>query len=69
MKNHSKPKLDPFHYHEAMDRTHVIMDMIDSHLIQHPVLKLEQEPRRMVEEAQNLLFKAYQLIGNKDVEI
>ena len=59
----SKPKLDEYHYHEAADRLHVIMDTIDDHLIQHPVLKLDIEPRRLVEQAQTLLFEAYQMIG------
>ena len=61
----SKPKLDDYHYHEAMDRAHVVMEMIDAHLIQHPVFKLETEERRLVEDAQLLIMEAYQKLGTK----
>ena len=61
-------ELDDFHYHEALDRIHVIMDTIDVHLIQHPVLKLETEVKDLVEEAQTKLWHAYQIIGNINKE-
>ena len=57
-------ELDDFHYHEALDRLHVIMDTIDNHLIQHSVLKLETEVKELVDEVQNKLWEAYQIIGN-----
>ena len=59
----AKDKLDQFHYHEALDRLHVIMSTIDDHLIQHPVCKLEKEVGNKVEEAFTLLFQAYQEVG------
>lgn len=59
-----KPQLDSYHFHEASDRLSIIMDMIDSHLIQHPVMKLNDQPRRLVEKSQELLIEAYQQIGN-----
>ena len=58
-------KLDKFHYHELLDRLHVIMTNIDTHLTQHPVLELETEVNNLVEEAQTKLWEAYQLIGDK----
>lgn len=61
-------ELDDFHYHEAFDRLHVIMDTIDNHLIQHPVLKLETEVKDLVDEAQTKLWRAYQLIGSINSE-
>ena len=61
----SKPELDSYHYHEAMDRIHVIQSMIDDHLIQHPVFKLENKQRKLIEDAQLLIAEAYQQIGNK----
>ena len=57
-------ELDDFHYHEALDRLHVVMDIIDSHLTQHPVLKLETEVKDLVDDAQIKLWEAYQIIGN-----
>lgn len=59
----NKPKLDEYHYHEILDRLVIVMNMVDDVLIQHPVLKLDKEPSNLVEEAQNLLAQAYQLVG------
>jgi hypothetical protein len=58
-----KDKLDEFHYHEALDRIHVIMCTIDEHLIQHPVCKLEKKVASKVDKALTLLFEAYQEVG------
>jgi hypothetical protein len=60
----AKDKLDQFHYHEALDRLHVIMCTIDEHLIQHPVCKLEKTVGNKVEEALTLLYQAYQETGS-----
>ena len=60
-----KDLLDQFHYHEALDRLHVVMETIDTHLTQHPVLKLNKDIAVLVEEAQTKLFQAYQLAGEK----
>ena len=61
-------ELDDFHYHEALDRIHITMNNIDTHLIQHPVLKLETEVKDLVEEDQTKLWHAYQIIGNINKE-
>lgn len=58
-----KPELDEFHYHEILDRIHVVNCIIDSHLHQHPVAKLEKEISELIEEAQMKLMEAYQTIG------
>lgn len=60
-----KPKLDEFHYHEMLDRLHVMMAMADDHLQQHPVAKLETEVASHISSAVDHLWQAYQLIGNK----
>ncbi len=60
----SKPKLNPGHYLEITDRIHVTMCMINDHLIQHPVCKLEKEISDKVDEALNTLHDAYQIAGN-----
>ena len=61
-------ELDDFHYHEALDRLHVIMDTIDNHLIQHSVLKAETKVKDLVDEANTKLWEAYQLIGSITTE-
>ena len=32
-----KNKLSKFYYHEALDRSHVVSMIIETHLIEHPV--------------------------------
>lgn len=58
--------LDEFHYHEMLDRLHVITSMIDHHLQQHPVAKIETEIKKLINEAQDKLWEAYQITGNKE---
>lgn len=65
----SKPKLDEYHYHEIVDRLHVMMCMIDDHLQQHPVAKIETEASTLISSATDNLWKAYQLLGEKRFEI
>jgi hypothetical protein len=58
-----KDKLDQFHYHEALDRLHVVMSTINDHILQHPVCKLEKKVGNKVDKALILLFEAYQEVG------
>ena len=60
--------LDQFHYHEALDRVHVVMEMMDTHIHQHPVCKINKDISKLVEEAQTSLYQAYQLIGEKSLK-
>lgn len=62
--NDVKETLDEFHYHEMLDRLHVIMSMVDDHLQQHPVAKLELEVKQNIEKAIEYLWEAYQQVGN-----
>lgn len=59
-----KKNLDQFHYHEALDRLHVIMSTCDEHLMQHPAIKLEPEVKQNIDKAIQHLWEAYQQIGN-----
>lgn len=63
-----KELLDEFHYHEALDRAHIICENIDDHLLQHPVCKLDKEISIKVEEALNTLYEAYQIIGSRKLK-
>jgi hypothetical protein len=65
----AKDKLTEFHYHEALDRASLIGDMVDRHLIQHPVCKLDKDVNKLVEEAATKLFEAYQLLGHRSIEL
>jgi hypothetical protein len=58
-------KLTKEDYHEITDRLHVISCMVNDHLIQHKVSKLDKEINQPIEQALNLLFNAYQTSGKK----
>jgi hypothetical protein len=64
-----KSKLTELHYHEALDRSSILSNMIDNYLIQHPVCKLDKEVAVLVEEAATKLYQAYQLIGQRSIEL
>ncbi len=59
----SATKLNPGHAHEAMDRCHVMISMLDSHLLNHPYVESDADVRVAVESAIDSLARAYQLIG------
>lgn len=63
----SKIELDQFHWHEALDRTHLVLSNIDDFLIQHPVLKLNPEIRKHVEKASENLTEAYSMLGEESL--
>jgi hypothetical protein len=63
-----KDKLNPGHYHEMMDRLHIIMENINDHLIQHPVAKVDKKVNSHLNKALEELWEAYQLTGNLDSE-
>jgi len=48
-----KIKLDKYHYHEMLDRLHVVICMIDDHLQQHPVAKVELEIKDLAKHKTN----------------
>lgn len=60
-----KIELDKFHYHEALDRSHVIVDMMNDYLLEHPAVSQNKKIKKKVEKAIENLADAYQLIGQK----
>ena len=59
----SAEKINPGHAHEALDRCHVILCILDDHLLTHPYVQSDSEVLKEVEAASEHLRKAYQLIG------
>ncbi len=57
--------LNEGHYHEMLDRLHVVCSNIEDHLLQHPVCKVDKEITVLVDEALNKLAEAYQITGNR----
>jgi hypothetical protein len=68
MKHKIKVELDEFYYHEALDRTHMINEIIDATLISHPVFEQNKNMRKKIEKAQNILYSVYQDIAKISVE-
>ena len=58
-------KLNPGHTREALDRCHVLLAMLDDHLLLHPYVQSNADVRREVEAAGEALGRAYQLIGSR----
>lgn len=56
-----RPKLTSDHYHEIIDRLHIITCTINDHILQHPVCKLDKDVCTKVETALDILYEAYQL--------
>lgn len=56
---------DEFGYHEALDRTHVLVSMLDDHILYHPVVEGDAEMKAQAEKAEKALGDLYQLIGRK----
>lgn len=63
-----KDKLNPGHYHEMMDRLHVLMSTLDDHILQHPVAKVDKELNSYLNNALEELWQAYQRVGNLESE-
>lgn len=59
-----KELLDEFHYHEALDRLHLVISICDEHLLRHPAIKIESSVKQRVDAAVQQLYLAYQDIGN-----
>ena len=66
--SNKKEKLDKFHYHEAIDRLYLIIDIGHTHLVEHPVIKKHKKAKKNVNKALKLLAETYQLVGNLEVD-
>lgn len=64
-----KKKLDVFYYHEALDRSYVVADIIDRTLLEHPVIKSHPALENKIVKAQELIVEVYQEIGGLEVTL
>jgi len=58
-----KNKLNDGHYLEVMDRLHVITDMIDRHLMDHPVIDKNEDLKKLITFTTINLMEVYQRVG------
>lgn len=61
----AKEKLNPWHWHEATDRIHCVMEIIQIMLLDHPAISQSMNLKFKVEAAQNTLGEVYQETGAK----
>lgn len=59
-------KLDKYHKHEALDRTHMLQESVNLFLLEHPYMQQNPRVRLCIERASEQLSAAYQLIGTSD---
>jgi len=62
-------KLDEFHYHEALDRAYILGSLLDTTLVNHPVIKKHKDLKKRIKKAQQLIMEAYQIIGGMEVDL
>jgi cell fate (sporulation/competence/biofilm development) regulator YmcA (YheA/YmcA/DUF963 family) len=60
--------LNPFHWHEALDRGFTCMKMIDQLLLQHPVVAQHEALQSKVNQARSLLLEACQQMAGLSME-
>lgn len=63
-----KNKINEGHYVEAFDRLHLITDMMDRHLMGHPVIRKNKEVKKLIKFSIINLMEAYQRLGNYEYE-
>jgi hypothetical protein len=56
-------KPDKYHYHEAMDRASMILELFNIMLVEHPAVEAEPHIKKKVEEIEAALGDLYQLCG------
>lgn len=64
-----KKKLDMFYYHEALDRSYVVADIIDRTLAEHPAIKMHPDLEKKVLKAQELIVEVYQELGGLEITL
>ena len=59
-----KKKLDKFHYHEALDRASIVVDIFDDHVLQHPVVQKHKKLKKKATKLVYAMADFYQLLGS-----
>ena len=64
-----KVVLDEFHYHEALDRSYVVAEILENTLIEHIVIQENKQLKEQLEKAQELIIEVYQEIGSMQIRL
>jgi hypothetical protein len=68
-KKKKEEPLDEFHYHEALDRSYIVAELIETALIDHPVIQRHGHLKTKIENAQSLIIEVYQEIGSLSITL
>lgn len=58
-------EMHDYYAHEALDRTSMVIDIVESHLAEHPYIQADPQLVDLINQATEALAKAYQHIGAK----
>lgn len=58
-------EIDPFLIHEALDRSHIMLDQLQRTLGEHPAIRMDEQAQLLYENAVESLSKLYQLLGSR----
>ena len=58
-------KLDEFYWHEALDRTDSVRELVYAILENHPVIRADDQLNDSLDKVTDALCELYQLIGQK----
>ena len=61
--SHNEP--GSFGYHEALDRSSQVLNILDNSLMEHPAIVSDSEAFRLAHEAHTAIFNLYQHLGAK----
>ncbi len=61
-------QLTEFHWHEALDRTFVVMELLERIVLDHDVIRSTPALKRQAETAHRHLNLLYQKVGRMDPE-
>ncbi len=56
-------KINDGHYTELMDRLHVMIENVDTHLLNHPLTSKNKKIKKKLNKALKILFETYQYVG------
>jgi len=65
LKNNSKPDINNGHYPELLDRIWVTMENMNDNLLKHPLAYHEDDVKKLIKDAIDNLWDAYQTLGGK----
>ena len=61
---HTDDGLDEFHYHEVMDRLTLISDVLDRHILSHPICDKHPEIQEMINKILDDIVDVYSKVSN-----